>query len=166
MRISPASKMKALLMYLLDTNVVSELRKRTRANPGVQDFFKRVRADQSPVFLSVVTAGELRRGVELIRHRGDFSQARRLERWLVSLLRSYEECVLDIDSDIAQLWGRLRVPHHEKALDKLIAATALIHDLTVVTRNRNEFFDNRSARPRSFCLNSHHRFPRHHEVLA
>jgi toxin FitB len=126
-------------MYLLDTNVVSELRKRTRANPGVQDFFKRVAADQTPVFLSVVTVGQLRRGVELIRHRGDVSQARRLERWLVSLLQSYEEYILDIDSDIAQLWGCLRIPHHENALDKLIAATALIHDLTVVTRNRNDF---------------------------
>ena len=97
-------------MYLLDTNVISELRKRTRANPGVQDFFKRVEADQTPVFLSVLTVGELRRGVELIRHRGDVAQAKRLERWLLSLLESYEDYILDIDSDIAQLWGRLRVP--------------------------------------------------------
>jgi hypothetical protein len=131
-------------MYLVDTNVVSEMRKRTRANPGVLDFFKRVAADQSPVFLSVVTVGELRRGVELILHRGDVSQAKRLERWLVSLLQTYEEYILDIDSDIAQLWGRLRVPHHENALDKLIAATALIHGLTVVTRNRDDFAKTRA----------------------
>jgi toxin FitB len=126
-------------MYLLDTNVVSEIRKRTRANPGVRDFFKRVAADQEPVFLSVVTVGELRRGVELIRHRGDMPQANRLERWLVQLLQRYEDYILGIDSDIAQLWGRLRVPHYENALDKLIAATALIHDLTVVTRNQHDF---------------------------
>jgi toxin FitB len=130
-------------MYLLDTNVISELRKRTRANPGVVDFFKRIEADQTPVFLSVVTVGELRRGVELIRHRGDVPQAKRLERWLLSLLESYGDYILDIDSDIAQLWGRLRVPLHENALDKLIAATALIHDLTVVTRNRDDFAQTR-----------------------
>jgi len=126
-------------MYLLDTNVVSEIRKRRRANPGVQDFFKRVGADQSPVFLSVVTVSALRRGVELIRHRGDAPQANRLERWLANLLQHYGDYILDIDADIAQLWGRLRVPHYENALGKLIAATALIHDLTVVTRNRDEF---------------------------
>lgn len=126
-------------MYLLDTNVVSEIRKQTLANSGVRGFFRRIATDQAPVFLSVVTVGELRRGVELIRHRGDLPQANRLERWLVHLLERYGDYILDIDSETAQLWGRLRVPHHENALDKLIAATALIHDLTIVTRNRNDF---------------------------
>ncbi len=126
-------------MYLVDTNVISESRKGTRANVGVRDFFKRAAAEQLPLFLSVVTVGELRRGVELIRHRRDTLQANRLEKWLTQLLRSYEDFILDVDSDIAQLWGRLRVPHHENALDKLIAATALIHNLTVVTRNHNDF---------------------------
>jgi len=127
-------------MYLLDTNVVSEIRKRRRANPGVQDFFRRIEVDRVAVFLSVITVGELRRGVELIRHRGDRAQAKKLQRWLVSLLRNYEDCILEIDADIAQLWGRLRVPHYENPLDKLTAATALIHDLTVVTRNQGDFF--------------------------
>lgn len=126
-------------MYLIDTNVISEGRKGSRANAGVRDFFKRVASDQSPVFLSVVTVGELRRGVELIRHRGDMAQANRLERWLQQLLRHYEDYILEVDVDIAQLWGRLRVPHYENALDKLIAATALIHNLTVVTRNHDDF---------------------------
>jgi hypothetical protein len=74
-----------------------------------------------------------------MRHRGDTPQANRLERWLLRLLQRYEDYILDIDSDIAQLWGRLRVPHYENALDKLIAATALLHDLTVVTRNGDDF---------------------------
>jgi len=126
-------------MYLVDTNVISEVRKGTRANAGVRDFFKRVTEDQSPVFLSVITLGELRRGVDAIRHRGDTAPANRLDKWLTRLLRGYADYILDIDADIAQLWGRLRVPHYENALDKLIAATALIHDLTVVTRNNDDF---------------------------
>lgn len=126
-------------MYLLDTNVVSEARKHTRANAGVRDFFKRVATERMPVFLSVVTVAELRRGVELVRHRGDAPQAKQLEKWLQGLLRDYDDFILDVDTDIAQLWGRLRVPHPENALDKLIAATALIHDLTVVTRNHSDF---------------------------
>jgi predicted nucleic acid-binding protein len=91
------------------------------------------------VFLSVIRVGELRRGVELIRYRGDIPRARRVERWLVQLLQEFEDYILGIDSDVAQISGRLRVPHYENALDKLIAATALIHDLTVVTRNREDF---------------------------
>ncbi|MEX2164232.1 MAG: type II toxin-antitoxin system VapC family toxin [Sulfuricaulis sp.] len=126
-------------MYLIDTNVISEGRKGTRANAGVRDFFKRVASNQLPVFLSVVTVGELRRGVELIRHRGDVAQANRLEKWLQLLLRHYEDYILDVDADVSQLWGRLRVPNYENALDKLIAATALIHNLTVVTRNHDDF---------------------------
>ena len=126
-------------MYLIDTNVISESRKRSKANSGVRAFFKRVATEDGRVFISVVTVGELRRGVELIRHRGDHRQARQLEKWLDQLLVDYEDRVLDITADIAQLWGRLRVPHPENALDKQIAATALIYDLTVVTHNHKVF---------------------------
>lgn len=126
-------------MYLIDTNVISENRKGYRANVGVRDFFKRVTLDETPIFLSVVTVGELRRGVEMVRHRGDTLQANRLDKWLTQLLRTHEDFILDVDPDVSQLWGRLRVPNHENALDKLIAATALIHNLTVVTRNHDDF---------------------------
>ena len=126
-------------MYLIDTNVISELRKRSKADSGVQAFFKQVTEEDARVFISVVTVGELRRGIELIRHRGDRRQATQLEKWLDQLLGDYEDRVLDITGDIAQLWGRLRVPHPENALDKQIAATALIYDLTVVTRNHKDF---------------------------
>lgn len=122
-------------MYLIDTNVISEARKGVNANPGVRAFFRACQDRRERVYLSVVTVGELRRGVDLIRHRGDLPQAERLESWLRLVLQDYGECILPFDLDAAQLWGRLRVPHPEHALDLQIAATALIHDLTLVTRN-------------------------------
>lgn len=126
-------------MYLIDTNVISEARKREKADPGVKAFFAGAIERGLAIFLSVATIGELRRGVELIRHRGDDNQADRLERWLAQVARDYRENLLPLDADAAQIWGRLRVPHPENALDKQIAATALLHDLTVVTRNVGDF---------------------------
>jgi toxin FitB len=126
-------------MYLIDTNVISEARKRAKADRGVRAFFRQVILERIPIFISVITVGELRRGVELIRRRGDRRQAERLERWLEALLTEYQHRILAIDADVAQLWGRLRVPHPENALDKQIAATALIYDLTVVTCNQADF---------------------------
>ncbi len=126
-------------MYLVDTNVISEARKKSKANKGVRAFFKQAIEDESRLFISVVTVGELRRGVELIRYRGDVRQANQLEKWLDALMAEYQDHILDINQDIAQLWGRLRAPHPENALDKQIAATALIYELTVVTRNHKDF---------------------------
>ena len=126
-------------MYLVDTDVISELRKKEKANRGVVAFFDEVARSDAPLFLAAVTIGELRRGVEVIRHRGDGRQAAVLERWLGKLLVDFGDNVLPFDSDIAQLWGRLRVPHPENPLDKQVAATALIHDLVLVTRNVKHF---------------------------
>lgn len=92
-----------------------------------------------PLYLEAVTIGELRRGVELIRHRGDSRQAKLLERWLDALLAEHGENVLPFDTDAAQLWGRLRVPHPKNPLDKQIAATAILYDLILVTRNVRHF---------------------------
>jgi hypothetical protein len=128
-------------VYLIDTNVISEARKKAKANPGVIDFFYRVTRAGEPIYLSVVTVGELRRGIELIRLRGDVDQATVLEDWLTIVLDQYADNVLAFDADAAQVWGRLRVPDPENALDKQIAATALVHDLTVVTRNAADFAD-------------------------
>ena len=127
------------IVYLVDTNVISEVRKKSKANKGVCAFFKHAIENETRLFVSVVTIGELRRGVESIRYRGDGRQAHRLEIWLSTLLSEYQDHVLDINQDVAQLWGRLRVPHPESALDKQIAATALIYELTVVTRNHKDF---------------------------
>ncbi len=126
-------------VYLIDTNVISEVRKGLKANRGVWEFFQQVVDDEIEVYISVITVGELRRGVSSIRHRGDAGQADQLEQWLETLLFQYQDHILDVNCDIAQLWGVLRVPNPENALDKQIAATALIHDLTVVTRNEKDF---------------------------
>ena len=95
--------------------------------------------DANAVFLSAVTVGELRQGVEAVRHRGDSAQAHRLERGLDLVTTEYEDAILPFDAEIAQVWGRLRVPQAENPLDKQIAATALVYDLTVVTRNPSHF---------------------------
>jgi toxin FitB len=127
------------IVYLVDTSVISEGRKGLRANSGVRAFFDAAIADRAKLYLSVVTVGELRRGVELIRHRGDQVQAGLLEVWLTTVLRDYGDQILPLDIDMAQVWGRLRVPHPEHAIDKQLAATALIYDLTLVTRNVADF---------------------------
>jgi toxin FitB len=126
-------------MYLVDTNVISEARKREQANKGVRAFFRQAARNSADLYLSVITVGELRRGVELIRHRGDVRQAALLEKWLGAVVADFARNILPIDAVIGQVWGALRAPHAEHAIDKLIAATALIHDLTVVTRNVDDF---------------------------
>lgn len=126
-------------MYLIDTNVVSEARKGDRANTSVRTFFAEARRNGTDLYLSAITIGELRRGADLIRHRGDPAQAAQLDKWLLELLTEYTGNILAFDHEVAQIWGRLRVPHHENAIDKQIAATALIHDLTLVTRNTVDF---------------------------
>jgi toxin FitB len=125
--------------YLIDTNVISELRKQCKANPGVQQFFQQAAAQATPLYLSVITIGELRRGIELIRHRGDHTQAALLETWLRTILEDYADHILDFTALEAQVWGTLRVPHPQNALDKQIAATALTCGLTLVTRNVSDF---------------------------
>ncbi|NJN20377.1 MAG: type II toxin-antitoxin system VapC family toxin [Leptolyngbya sp. RL_3_1] len=126
-------------MYLLDTNVISELRKQGQANSGVQQFFQNAVEQNAHLYTSVITLGELRRGVELIRYRGDQRQADLLETWLQTILDDYAESILDFTATEAQVWGRLRVPHPQNAIDKQLAATALVCGLTLATRNVSDF---------------------------
>lgn len=120
------------MTYLLDTNVVSELRKGSRADERVQRWFDGV--DSEELFLSALVIGELRQGVERIRLR-DAAQAQHLDRWLRGLVDDYDERLLPVDAQVAQLWGRLNVPDPASTIDGLLAATAIVHDLTFATRN-------------------------------
>lgn len=120
------------MSYLLDTNVVSELRKGRRADKHVQAWFRGV--DDDALFLSVLVVGELRRGVENIRRR-DRAAATALDRWLDTLMTAYADRILEVTTEIAAVWGRFNVPDPLPVIDSLIAATAHVHDLTVVTRN-------------------------------
>lgn len=124
-------------MYLIDTNMLSELRKGKKANRGVQNFF--TTADPHSLYLSVQTIGEIRRGIEMLIYRGDIKQSRLLAHWLNTVTTEYDDHILDFDEDCAQVWGRLMVPINQHPIDKQIAAIALIHGLDVVTRNVNGF---------------------------
>ena len=96
-------------MYLIDTNVIREARKQSKANPGVIEFFKQASAQDEAIYLSVVAVGELRRGIELIRQRGDEPQAELLEAWLADVIGRHADNILAFDAEAAQVWGRLRV---------------------------------------------------------
>ncbi|BAN21851.1 PilT protein domain protein [Caballeronia insecticola] len=102
-------------------------------------FFRQASLDQRDIHLSVVTVGELWRGVEQLRRRGDVAQANTVETWLKDVLRRYDGKILPVSKQISEVWGGLRAPHPEPALDKLIAATAMSYGLTVVTRNVRDF---------------------------
>lgn len=121
--------------YLLDTCVISELRK-LACNAGVATWMSRVDADEA--FLSVITIGEIRRGIELHRAK-DPQSAGTLERWLLGLESHYAPRILPITAAIADRWGRLSLHQPLPVSDGLIAATGLEHGLTIVTRNVDDF---------------------------
>jgi toxin FitB len=118
--------------YLLDTNVVSELRKGKRANSSVQTWYHGV--SEGDLFASVLVFGEIRSGIERIRP-NDSVQAKALERWLKELERLYIDRILPITVAVADRWGRLNAGNPISVIDGLMAATALQNDLTLVTRN-------------------------------
>jgi len=120
------------LSYLLDTNVISELRKGKRAERSVAEWFDGL-ADQE-VYLSVLTIGEIRRGVESVRRR-DSDSASALDGWLSRLTEAHRDRILQVDRAIAEEWGRMDVPDPLPVVDGLLAATARIVGLTLVTRN-------------------------------
>ena len=126
-------------MYLLDTNVISELRKAKsgKADQNVLVWANSVSA--ASLFLSVITVLELETGILLIERR-DPAQGAVLRSWLNShVLPVFSERILPVDTAVAQCCAKLHIPDPHSDRDALIAATALIHGLTVVTRNTNDF---------------------------
>lgn len=120
------------MRYLVDTNVISELRKGERADAAVRAWFAAV--DDEDVFLSVLTIGELRQGVEGIRRR-DPDGAARLDSWLAQIVETHRARLLPVDRLAAEEWGRMNVPDPVPVVDGLLAATAKTAGMTLVTRN-------------------------------
>lgn len=119
------------MKFLLDTNIVSELRRHAPA-AAVLRWFAHVAQDD--LYLSVLTAGEVRQSIESLRRRDSFA-ASSLDAWRAELVAAYDDRIISITADIADLWGRLNVPDRVPTVDGLLAATALEYDWTLVTRN-------------------------------
>ncbi len=122
-------------MYLLDTNVLSELRKKERCDLRVRQWFLQI--PDREVFVSVLAVGEIRQGIERLRRRNP-QGVHQLEGWLHELLRSLGDRLLPIDSSIAQRWGRMNAHNQLPIVDALMAATAAVHGLIFVTRNTKD----------------------------
>lgn len=120
------------MKFLLDTNVLAELRKGARGNVRVSTWFASLEPDA--ILLSVLTVGEIRKGIESVRRR-DRRGASALERWLRRLVMEHGDRILPIDLPVAEEWGRLNVPDPLPVVDGLLAATAKVYGLTLATRN-------------------------------
>lgn len=118
--------------FILDTNVISEARKGSRADAGVRRWLDSV--DTENLYLSVLVVGEVRQGIEGLRRR-DPVQAGHLETWLAGLRRRYAERILPVDQEIAEEWGRMNAPDPGSTRGGLMAATAKVRGMTFVTRN-------------------------------
>jgi len=120
------------LRFLVDTNVISELRKRDRAHPNVPRWAAGTPATE--LGTSVLVLAEIRRGIEMKR-RSDPEQGQALDRWFGAMRDRLDDRVLPIDEPIAEEWARLSVPNPLPLVDGLLAAAAKVHNLTLVTRN-------------------------------
>jgi len=118
--------------YLIDANIISEVRKGERCDGHVAAWFASI--DDEDIYLSVMVLGEIRKGIERAR-RTDPTQARALEKWLSTVKQSYGERILPIDQMVADEWGSMSAIRPVPTVDTLLAATAKIHRMTLATRN-------------------------------
>jgi toxin FitB len=125
------------LQYLLDTNILSETRKK-QANERVMSFLSA--AEPSALFISVLSLGELRKGVAL-KMLSDADAAKRLGAWVDGLEYSFGDRILGVDAAIARQWGELSAQRSRPVVDTLLAAAAVVHKLTLVTRNISDVHD-------------------------
>ena len=120
------------MTWLVDTNVISEVRKGPRCHPAVAAWWAGV--EDPDLFLSVLTLGEIRKGVEGVRPR-DPAKAAALEAWLAEVVEAFGPRVLGVDLPVAEAWGRMSAARSAPVTDALLAATASVHGLVLVTRN-------------------------------
>jgi toxin FitB len=126
--------MSRRMEYLLDTNVVSEIRRKQR-NEQVVSFLDSI--DPSRLFISVLTLGELRKGID-VKKRSDPGAAKLIENWVDGLESSYADRLLGVDGATARLWGELSADRTRPVIDTLLAATAIVRGMTFVTRNAGD----------------------------
>jgi predicted nucleic acid-binding protein len=118
--------------FLLDTNVISEIRKRDRADPNVVRWVTRTPVEE--IGTSVLVLAEIRHGIELKR-RSDPAQAKSLDRWFAQMRARLADRVLPVDEPVAEAWAQMGIPNPLPMIDGLLAATVKVHGLTLVTRN-------------------------------
>ena len=127
-----------MVKYLLDTNIISEIRKGPRCHPNVAAWYSNL--EEESLYLSVLVLGEVRKGIEGLRGR-DAWKANELDLWLEQLQTSFQSQILPVDIAISQEWGRFSSLHTVPIVDGLLAATATAHGLVLVTRNTRDFAD-------------------------
>lgn len=123
------------MTWLVDTNIISEVRKGARCHPAVAAWWSGV--EDRDLFLSTLTIGEIRKGVEAVRIR-DPDKARALEAWLQAIMQAFGPRILGIDAAVAESWGRISAIRSVPVVDALLAATASVHGLVLVTRNATD----------------------------
>ncbi len=124
--------------YLIDTNVISEVRKGARCNPHVAAWYASI--DDGELYLSVLVLGEIRKGIERARLSNP-AQSRALEKWLAAVEKSFVARILPVDQTVADEWGRMSAKRPVPTIDALLAATARVHRVTLVTRNVADVVD-------------------------
>jgi hypothetical protein len=124
--------------YLIDTNIISEIRKGRQCDPGVAAWYASI--DDGDVYLSVLVLGEIRKGIERVRPK-DPDKARALEKWLATVQESFADRVLPVDHLVADAWGRMSAKRSVPSVDALLVATARVNRMTLATRNTSHVRD-------------------------